>query len=82
MKQGAGQTPVWNETFEFDVKNTADDLVIEVLDDDVGSDEKVGETTIKLSSFCIGTGIDTWIDIQWKGKGVGQVHLQSFWHPK
>ena len=75
-------TPVWDETFEINVKNTADDIVIEVMDDDIGTDEKLGETTVKLSTLCTGNNIETWIEIQWKGKDVGQVHLQGTWHPK
>lgn len=64
-------------------------MTLEVMDDDIGSDDKVGETTVKLSAYCIPNGIDTWIDIKWRdktvgwqGKVVGQVHLKSVWHPR
>ena len=48
------------------MKNIADDMTFEVMDDDFGADEKIAEpTTLKLSAFCVGTGIDNWFDVQW-----------------
>ena len=81
VKNGAGKTPVWNQTFNIDVKYVGDDMTIQVFDEDVGSDDKVGEASIKLSSVCIGNGIDEWFTIQHKGKSAGQVHLKSVWKP-
>jgi Ca2+-dependent lipid-binding protein len=40
--QGAGKTPTWNETFELDVKYIGDDLMLEVLDEDTVSNDKIG----------------------------------------
>jgi len=45
--------PVFNETFCIDVKNIAEIMKIEVLDDDIGKDEKLGELTIKVSALCV-----------------------------
>ena len=42
---------------------------------------QVGEMTMKLSTMCVGTGIDEWYSIQYKGKTSGQVHLKSTWRP-
>ena len=74
-------TPVFNETFLIDVKNIADEMKIEVLDDDIGKDEKLGETTIKLSTLCVSDAIDTWIDVQSEGEVAGRIHLKSDWNP-
>ena len=63
VKQGAGKTPAWNETFNLDVKYIGDDLTIEVFDEDVGSDDKIGESVIKLSALCVGTGIAEWFQV-------------------
>ena len=41
----------------------------------------IGETSIKLSTFCVGSGIDEWYDIQYKGKQAGTIHLKSEWTP-
>jgi hypothetical protein len=57
-------TPVFNQTFEIDVKNIADNITIEVFDDDIGKDEKLGESTMKLSALCVANGIDNWFEIQ------------------
>jgi len=81
VKDGAGKTPVWNQTFNIDVKYIGDDLKIQVYDEDTGSDDIVGESTVKLSAFCIQGGIDDWFQIAYKGKQSGQVHLKGVWKP-
>ena len=60
VKDGAGKQPVWNQTFNVDVKYVGDDMTIEVFDEDVGSDDKIGEATVKLSALCVNNGIDEW----------------------
>ena len=81
VKDGAGKTPVWNQTFNIDVKYVGDDLTIQVYDEDVGSDDVVGVATIKLSALCVNNGIDEWFQVAHKGKSAGQVHLKSVWKP-
>ena len=81
VKNGAGKTPVWNQTFNIDVKYIGDDMTIQCFDEDPGSDDKIGEATVKLSAFCVGNGIDDWFAIQHKGKSAGQVHLKAVWKP-
>ena len=81
VKNGAGKTPVWNQTFNVDVKYVGDDLTMQVYDEDVGSDDLVGEATVKLSAFCINNGIDDWFQIAYKGKQSGQIHLKAVWKP-
>jgi len=51
------------------------------MDEDVTASDLVGETTFKISSLCVGNGIDEWFPIQFKGKQSGQVHLKSTWKP-
>lgn len=80
--QGAGKTPKWNETFNFDVKYIGDDLRLFILDEDTVSSDRVGEATIKFASLCLNGGIDEWFEIQHKGKLAGKVHLQSKFTPK
>jgi Ca2+-dependent lipid-binding protein len=80
--QNAGKTPKWtNESFTIDVKYIGDDMHIEVFDEDVTDSDLVGETTLKLSTFCMGTGLDEWYGITFKGKKAGTVHLRSEWTP-
>jgi Ca2+-dependent lipid-binding protein len=53
-----------------------------VFDQDVTSDDKVGEVSIKISSLCTNGGIDEWFEIQYKGKVAGKVHLISRYTPE
>jgi hypothetical protein len=80
--KNAGKHPVWTgEVMDIDVKYVGDDMTLQVFDQDVGSSDIIGQATIKLSSLCIGTGMDDWFEIQYKGKKAGSVHLKSEWQP-
>ena len=81
VKNGAGKTPVWNQTFNIDVKYIGDDLHLEVYDEDVGADDKIGEASFKLSALCANNGIDEWFTVAYRGKQAGQVHLKSVFKP-
>jgi hypothetical protein len=61
----------------IDVKYVGDDLHMAVMDECMGSDDTVGEATIKLASMCYGEGLDEWYAIQHKGKPAGNVRLSS-----
>lgn len=56
-------------------------MTIQVFDEDVGSDDMIGNATIKLSALCVGNGIDEWFNVAYKGKAAGQVHMKSVWKP-
>lgn len=62
-KQSAGKTPVWNEKFDIDVKYIGDDMSIVVWDEDVTSSDHVGTAVLKISSLCVGQGIDEWFEV-------------------
>ena len=51
------------------------------MDDNIGSDDTIGATTIKLSSLCVNNGLDEWFELQYKGKPAGHIHLKSEWEP-
>ena len=80
-KNSAGKTPVWNETFNIDVKYVGDDITIQCYDSDPGSDDLIGEVTFKLSALCVGNGMDEWFAIAYRGRASGQIHLKSVWKP-
>jgi len=46
-------------------------MTIKVMDEDVTASDTVGQSTVKLSAFCAGTGVDEWFPIQHKGKQSG-----------
>jgi len=54
---------------------------LEVFDEDVCDSDLIGETTLKLSTFCMGQGNDEWYQITYKGKKAGTIHLKSIWQP-
>ena len=39
--QGAGKTPIWNQSFDIDVKYIGDDLTLTILDEDITSSDRV-----------------------------------------
>ena len=77
VKNGAGKTPMWNQTFNIDVKYIGDDMTVQVYDEDPGSDDIIGEATMKLSALCVNGGIDEWFQIAYRGKSSGQLHLKA-----
>ena len=63
------------------MKYIGDDLHLEVFDEDVGADDKIGEASFKLSALCANNGIDEWFSVAYKGRQAGQVHLKSVFKP-
>ena len=59
---GGGKNPSWpDEEFCIDVKYIGDDCRLAVMDENnVGSNDVVGEATIKLSAMCCDGGFDEW----------------------
>lgn len=56
-------------------------MKIGVWDEDVISPDHVGTSVLKLSSLCVGKGVDEWFEAQYKGKSCGSIHLRSHWNP-
>jgi Ca2+-dependent lipid-binding protein len=83
----AGKTPAWaDEVLEIDVKYVGDDIHFVVMDEEVASDDHVGECTVKLTSF-IGAKdsktaeMDDWWEIFYEGKSAGHIHMKAIWTP-
>ena len=79
--QGAGKTPVWNQTFNIDVKYIGDDLNVTVYDEDITTSDTVGSAQIKLSALCVNGGLDEWFGLHYRGKSSGTIHLRGQWLP-
>ena len=56
-------------------------MKIWVMDEEVTSDETIGEATVKLSALCVNGGIDDWWTITYKGKKAGRLHMIGNWTP-
>ena len=79
----AGKNPEWtNEVFDFYVINIDDTIRLEVWDEDLATDDLVGESTIVLKELAIDDGFDDWFMIRNKGKKVGAVRLKVKWFPE
>ena len=52
VHSNSGKTPVWNETFSFNIKNISDDMSFKVFDEDMMENEPVGASVIKCAIFC------------------------------
>ncbi len=78
----AGKNPEWtNEVFDFYVININDTIRLEVRDEDLATDDLVGESTIVLKELANDDGFDDWFMILNKGKKVGAVRLKVKWFP-
>ena len=70
----------------MDVKYVGDDIHFVVMDEEVMSDDHVGECTVKLTSF-IGAhdsktaDMDDWWEIFYDGKSAGHIHMKAIWTP-
>ena len=68
--------PKWNEHSVLPVYGELKDVVINVLDDDLASTEKVASVTFEVSQFTRGNIIDGWFDLKnKKGKECGKIKL-------
>ncbi|GBC08455.1 hypothetical protein RclHR1_08120006 [Rhizophagus clarus] len=74
--QDVGSGATWNEKFTFDVLEGRYELYLEVLDDDISSDDLIGGVAVPLYQvFQIGH-IDDWFNItRPSGKPAGEIHL-------
>mgnify|MGYP001048246055 FL=1 len=52
VKDDVGKTPVWDEEVDYEVKDLSLEVHFKVSDEDWGSDDIVGEVTIRLSDLC------------------------------
>jgi Ca2+-dependent lipid-binding protein len=81
--QDQGKTPNWQgEVVTFDIKYIGDDIHLSCWDDDPGKDDLIGQAEIKVATMCIGSGLDEWYKLYFKGKEAGMIHLRSVWEPR
>jgi Ca2+-dependent lipid-binding protein len=76
----AGKTPVWNESFIIELDHLDDVLHIVCYDEDVITNDFVGETSLKASQICDehpGITKSEWFDLFYKGKKSGELLLEG-----
>lgn len=75
--------PKWDEKFTFEIKHRqANNLQLEIWDEDTLSNDFNAGTTIPLSKLCVLGGTDEWHEVFYKEKGVGKIHIGSIWMPE
>jgi len=72
-----GKFPVWNESFVFDVASINDEIKITCKDENLISDDFIGQTFIKISSLIMNNGIRDWFVLNYKDKQAGQLLLET-----
>ena len=70
---GAGKTPKWNQAFDIAFSSQDDKVVVSVFDEDVTSDDKVGECNTTIRQL-LGSRSLT---ITHKNKSAGEVFFEA-----
>lgn len=78
--RGGGKTPVWKETLEFAVQNRASDSIrFRCMDEDLFSDDIIGEATVQIQYLLKEEGFRLWIPVYYKEKKAGEIQLEARW---
>ncbi|CAG8637658.1 2129_t:CDS:2 [Ambispora gerdemannii] len=75
-KQDAGKNAAWNETFTFEIIEGQKDMLLEVFDEDIGTDDLMGGTIVDLRPVFASGLVDQWFALKRKsGKAAGDVRV-------
>eukprot|EP00276_Gloeochaete_wittrockiana_P005123 CAMPEP_0184657288 /NCGR_PEP_ID=MMETSP0308-20130426/18399_1 /TAXON_ID=38269 /ORGANISM="Gloeochaete witrockiana, Strain SAG 46.84" /LENGTH=264 /DNA_ID=CAMNT_0027094953 /DNA_START=199 /DNA_END=996 /DNA_ORIENTATION=+ len=83
-KENAGRSPVFNESFKFDIIPSTNPVVsFEVMDSDVGKDDFVGGLECNFGEMATqGRTIDGWYGLKRKsGKPAGEIQIKLQFQP-
>jgi len=73
-----GRTPVWNQTFSFELDGKDPDIIIECYDEDPGKDDFIGGAAVNIQQIVNGKGSEVWVPIvNRKGVGTGEVAFKA-----
>lgn len=80
VKQEAGKSPVWNESFFFIISSLDSKLSLVVQDEDVTTNDIVGTTDVELRQDILKVSTD-WIErtaeLNYKGKVAGRLSYST-----
>ena len=77
--EDGGKTPCWNEVIQLSVERISDDILLRVMDENVGANSEIGSCSIKLAAMAVQGGLENWWNIVWDNKVVGKIHLKGEW---
>ena len=61
----------------MNVQDIAQELTIQVWDEDTLANDLIAETKLPLANLCVEGQVDDWIELQWKEKPSGKIHIVS-----
>jgi Ca2+-dependent lipid-binding protein len=73
--EAGGKTPNWSDIMSFTITDETE-LAIRVLDEEVVSDDIIGETRISLEQVIKNGQWKDWVDIHYENEPAGQVYLE------
>jgi len=81
-KDSAGKHPNWSDIFEFH-RTTESNMQVYVYDEDVTSDDLVGQADIDLNAICNSSSksLSAYVQLRYKGKSAGEIFLDIIFHP-
>ena len=79
--ENAGKTPCWNECIELEISDISDDILLRVMDENVGSNTEIGRCSIKLAAMCVSGGLDSTWSLAFGNKRAGKIHIHGEWEP-
>jgi Ca2+-dependent lipid-binding protein len=76
--QSGGRTPVWNQTFSFELDGKDPDIMIECYDEDPGKDDFIGGAAVNIQQIVNGKGSEVFVPIvNKKGVNTGEVGFKA-----
>lgn len=79
--QGGGKKPIWNDKFELEVMSMGDDIKFSCYDEDLWSQDLIGETSIRIAHLCDIKGTRKWLPLKFDKKKSGMVLLETKYTP-
>ncbi|TNV75905.1 hypothetical protein FGO68_gene12520 [Halteria grandinella] len=79
VASGGGKFPNWNETFELDICSVNDEIKLVAKDENIISDDFIGQAFIKVSSLIMNNGVRDWFVLSYQDKQAGQILLETQW---
>ena len=79
VSSGGGKFPTWNESFELDIKSVNDEIKLCAKDENIISNDFIGQAFIKVSSLIMNNGVRDWFVLSYQEKQAGQILLETQW---
>ena len=80
-KEG-GKLPKWNESFEISVHSMDDVVKIRCEDEELITNDLVGETSIRMEKLCARMGFKGLLPIEFKHAKAGHIHIETKYTPE